>query len=94
MFIETTIFLEKRQLADIGVQQEYIESPAIIDTEQIEWSRPSTTDDGDIIEERCLIMLKSGDSIEIKTPYKEIRNILLYKKDEASKNWQQRIQPN
>lgn len=74
-YIETTCFLIDSKLQDMGMDQEGTAIDYCLDIDSIESFRPSTTDNFKI-EDKTLVMFKSGDSCIIGMTYKQLKKIV------------------
>ena len=76
MYIETEIFLENKDLLELGVHSE-ITARMLLNVEDISAIRESVDDEGEVIENECTIYLLSGSAFTVNTSYEEIKNKLL-----------------
>jgi hypothetical protein len=76
MKVELICFLYNKKLADMEIEHDDLLAKVTIDTDQIESVMECGKGEGDEIDQgTCMVYLRSGQSIQIGKPYKDMLDI-------------------
>ena len=75
MFIKVTVILENTKLAELGVKEE-ITSPMRLRVDSIDAYRNLADDEGEILENECMVHMLTGASFAVKATIEELDELI------------------